>query len=336
MSRMGREWETDDLFTGAEPALEVDDQVLAALVAERQRLAAELHDSVGGILVGIFMELSSLGRQPLEPALRTRLQDTARAAQQALSEIRTLSFALQTPWPEKDTLLETAIEEFAKGFGRRASLKVAVTVGGTGPRPDQTGALALYRVLQEALLNIHRHASATSAHVSLSFEEDGCELTVRDDGRGMTLVEGVPRMGVGIEGMRRRVRQLGGRLRLSSGPTGTTIVARLPQCPADRGPAARPGDPTTGDVVAPLAVAQRYVRVAEVNVARRRAIVARRIRQGLPVDRELELLELAISLHTQTQAYLDVIKAQWRLGLRDAEGRLLPAPRLAVRSPDLH
>ena len=332
---MDREWETDDQFTGSEPELEVGDQVLAAQVAERQRLAAELHDSVGGILVGIFMELSSLGRQPLEPAISARLQDAARAAQQALSEIRTLSFALQTPWPEKDTLLEAAIEDFAKGFGRRATLKVAVNVDGSGPRPDQVRALALYRVLQEALLNIHRHASATSAHVSLSFEEDGCELTVRDDGQGVTLVEGAPRMGVGIDGMRRRVRQLGGRFHLASGPTGTTISARLPLRSAPARAAAGPGDPPAKGVAAPLAVAQRYVRVAEVNVARRRAIVARRIRQGLPVDRELELLELAISLHTQTQAYLDIIQVQWRLGMRDTEGRLLPAPT-AGRPPDFH
>ena len=332
---MDREWETDDQSTGEEPGLEVDDQVLAAQVAERQRLAAELHDSVGGLLAGIFLELSSLDRQPLEPAVRTRVQDLARAAQQALSEIRTLSFALQTPWPEKDTLLETAIADFAKGFGRRATLKVAVHVGGSGPRPDQVRALALYRVLQEALLNIHRHASATSAFVSLSFEEDGCELTVRDDGRGMTLVEGVPRMGVGIDGMRRRVGQLGGRFRLSSGPTGTTISARLPR-PAAQGSATSPGDHPPKGAVAPLAVAQRYVRVAEVNVVRRRAIVARRIRQGLPVERELELLELAITLHTQTQAYLDIIQVQWRLGMRDAEGRLLPATPPAGRSPELH
>ncbi len=209
-------------------------------------------------------------------------------------------------------------------------------VGGSGPRPDQVRALALYRVLQEALLNIHRHARATSARVSLSFEEGACELEVRDDGQGMTLVEGVPRMGVGIEGMRRRVRQLGGWLRLSSGPTGTTITARLPLHPTAPRAVTSHRDPPPGGVAAPLAVAQRYVRVPELNVARRRAIVARRIRHGLSVERELELLELAISLHTQTQAYLDIIQVQWRLGMRDTEGRLLPASSAAVRAAELH
>ena len=320
---MGGEWETDDHFTGSEPALDVDEQVLAAQVAERQRLASELHDSVGGILAGIFLELSTLGRVSQEPAVQSRLGDLARATQQALSEIRTLSFALQTPWPEKDTLLDASVEDFARGFGRRAGLKITVRVNGNGPRPDRARALALYRVLQEALLNIHRHAEAASAVITLTFEQASTELVVRDDGRGMVLVEGVPRMGVGIEGMRRRIKQLDGRLRLTSGPKGTTIAARLPLGAAVRAPDAPIQNPIppTGDTQ--LAVAERYVRVAEVNVERRRAIVARRIRRGLSVDREQELLELAISLQTQTRAYLDVIQTQRRLGMRDEEGRLV-------------
>ena len=334
---MGGKWETDDHPSGSEHALDVDDQVLAAQVAERQRLASELHDSVGGILAGIFLELSSLGRVSQEPAVQVRLGDLARATQQALSEIRTLSFALQTPWPEKDTLLETAVEDFARGFGRRAGLKITVRLNGEGPRPDRTRALALYRVLQEALLNIHRHAEASSAVITLTFEQDACELAIRDDGRGMVLVEGVPRMGVGIEGMRRRIKQLDGRLRLVSGPKGTTVAARLPLHPAARGPDSLAEDRPAKDADTPLAVAERYVRVAEVNVERRRAIIARKIRRGLSVDREQELLELAVSLHTQTRAYLDVIEIQRRLGLRDAEGRLLPSsPLIADAPPEFH
>jgi signal transduction histidine kinase len=216
---------TNGLRARTNEPLQVEERVLAAVADERERLAADLHDSIGGTLAGVVMGLSALQRSMPNAATREKLADLTRALDRGLAEIRTFSFGLQFPWCEPGGSLEIAIAQFATGFGRRAGLKVSVEVAPLCGALGEGAALALVRVLQEALLNVHRHAMASSVTVSLARYGQAAKLTVQDDGRGMDLREGV---GVGLVAMRDRIRRFGGVLQIESGRAGTTISASVP------------------------------------------------------------------------------------------------------------
>lgn len=213
---------------------QVEQRILAAVAEERQRLASELHDSIGGTLSGVAMGLAALEGSARDADSREKLAGLAHAVAQGLAEIRTFSFALQLPWSEPETSFETAVAHFAAGFGRRTGMAVTLDVAPSAGALENGQGLALMRVLQEALLNAHRHARANSVRVYFRSDDDAAWLAIQDDGCGMDMVDGTPPSGAGLVSMRDRIRAVGGVLGIESGAGGTTVSVCLPLRSAKR------------------------------------------------------------------------------------------------------
>lgn len=205
--------------------------VLRAGEQERRRIARNLHDSTAQHLVALDLSLSSLERRlaPVE-ATAAILRDMRESLAAAHREIRTYSYLLHPPQLQR-LGLEATLRRFVEGFGRRSGL--AVEMEASGP-PLALGAeleLALFRVAQEAIMNVHRHAQASRVRVRLARTADRIVLEVEDDGIGLGDPEAFARAcedGVGIPGMQARMAQIGGALELISLPRGLCVRAEAP------------------------------------------------------------------------------------------------------------
>ena len=203
---------------------------------ERRRLARELHDSTAQSLAALSMNLAVAGRsrEALDARARSAMDESLSLAERCSREIRSLSYLLHPPLLE-EVGLPAALRWLVEGFSRRSGITVGLDV------PDEFGRLpmevenALFRIVQECLTNVQRHSEGGNAWIQLARSEAGVSLEVRDDGRGVP-VEALSRrraggevlLGVGILGMRERVRQLGGRLGIDSKGQGTTVRVEIP------------------------------------------------------------------------------------------------------------
>jgi signal transduction histidine kinase len=211
-------------------AVEVGERILEVQAEERQRLATELHDSIGQSLVSLGLWLSRLRMvTPQTEGVATIIRDMSAALGEAQSQIRTLSYLLRPPWPEQECGLENAVRQFVQGFGQRAGLTAEVRLHGPPCRVDRSRELTLFRILQEALVNVHRHAHANGVLVVLTNHGNEVTLQVTDNGHGFPAREGaMVAPGVGILGMRTRIVHFGGELSIESRSDGTTLCVRLP------------------------------------------------------------------------------------------------------------
>ena len=209
-------------------ALEAAAQALVhAETVERRRVGRELHDSTVQHLVAMDLSLTALERRiGLHQEGGSALQDTRIALSAAQREIRTFSFMLHPPELEERGLPDT-LRAFADGFARRTGLHVSLDVAGPRQPMSFELELALFRVAQEALMNVHRHARARSIGVVLRYGDGEISLQVEDDGVGMAESSPQP-AGVGVSGMRDRMSQLDGRLSLEPGVVGLRVVATAP------------------------------------------------------------------------------------------------------------
>jgi PAS domain S-box-containing protein len=199
---------------------------------ERRRIGRELHDGLAQTVLAINLSLAQV-RQSLssEEHAAARSLERARALTQQMSrEIRTLSYLLHPPLLD-DLGLVSALKEYTHGFGERSGIDTELIVTTDFDRLPQPVELAFFRIIQESLANIQRHSGSSNAQIRLHQENSQFILEVIDSGRGMALPSnGNPqpqeaRLGVGIPGMRERMSQIGGRLDIISGPTGTTVRA---------------------------------------------------------------------------------------------------------------
>lgn len=202
---------------------------------ERRRIARELHDSVAGGLLAANLSLAELGRSGSVLTRRGRvvLADAHKILKGLAREIRSISYLLHPP--ALDQLgLTSAIEEYANGFSQRSGIQADVEISegiGRLPRDVET---AVFRIIQESLGNIQRHSGSPSARIALKKLATKLTLKVSDRGRGFprAIVEiessRSNMLGVGILGMRERMRQLGGELEIRSGRSGTTVEVALP------------------------------------------------------------------------------------------------------------
>ena len=229
----------------AEAALrELSGRLLRLEDDERQRIARELHDTTAQELAAITMNLAVLkARAPeLKVGAQAILAETIALTDRCASEVRTMSYLLHPPALEA-LGLAGAGRDYIDGFARRSGLRVDLEISGDFGRLPAETELALFRVLQESLVNIHRHSGSRKASIQLARTTDQIRLEVRDTGRGMKktddpLAEGPPAggLGVGIPGMRERMRQLGGRLQIQSDAQGTSVIATVPVGPKTERP----------------------------------------------------------------------------------------------------
>jgi len=199
---------------------------------ERRRIARELHDSLGQYLTALKINLE-VAAQSANPKRDELLAEAVKLADSCLTETRTISHLLHPPLLD-EAGFASAANWYVQGFAARSGVDVNFNVPSDMMRLPAPVETVLFRVLQESLTNIHRHAQSTAADIQLQVEPQGVRLTVRDRGRGMPpeLLERFRRdgtqSGVGLAGMRERVRELGGRLDISSGHEGTMLVAEIP------------------------------------------------------------------------------------------------------------
>ncbi len=202
---------------------------------ERRRIGRDLHDSTGQILTALGMQLARLQRLADAENSPTRglIADCAALAQRCSSDIRTASYLLHPPLLDEIGLL-SALRWLADGLTRRSDINVVLYLPETLPRLPRELELALFRVVQEAISNVHRHAQSPSITIRLTLGAEAITLEVEDAGLGIpeafdsgNVPEPIMR-GVGLGGMRERLRQLGGQLTILSSPNGTCVRATVP------------------------------------------------------------------------------------------------------------
>lgn len=201
---------------------------------ERRRIARELHDSGSQYLAGAKMCVDEVRRQSpnLPPNAKSRLEEAGELIESCLAEIRTLSYLLHPPLLEQMGL-GPATRWYVEGFASRGRMKVDLEIPGDLPRLDEAIELCLFRVLQECLTNVHRHSGSKAAKVKIAVSAQAASVEVRDQGKGIpkrasSNLQGHPRPGVGIRGMRERLSDLGGILQIASDEHGTTVKAAIP------------------------------------------------------------------------------------------------------------
>jgi signal transduction histidine kinase len=154
-------------------------------------------------------------------------------AEQSMTEIRTLSYLLHPPFLDDKGLLP-ALRWYAAGFGERSGINLDLELPESFERLPRDTATALFRIVQESLINVHRHAGSETACIRLRRDAATLVLEIADQGHGIPsaslehIMSGSGIVGVGIAGMHERVEQLGGRLEIESGDRGTTVRVRLP------------------------------------------------------------------------------------------------------------
>jgi hypothetical protein len=196
---------------------------------ERSRIARELHDELGQSLTALRIDLNWLRSRggPLTAAMRERLQAALSLVERTVDAVRRISEDLR-PRMLDDLGLAAAIEHHVSQFSQRSGIPCSLTMNREEFEVDSRCATAVFRVVQEALTNVARHADAANVAVRIEETADGIRLSVRDDGRGFAEQGGGKTFG--LIGMRERVAALGGRIEIESVPEqGTAIEAWIPR-----------------------------------------------------------------------------------------------------------
>lgn len=225
---IARRMQTEDMLR------KLSARILTLQDEERRRLGRELHDSAGQMLAALHINLGVIAqRTQQDPILAAKVADTAALADQVISEIRTLSYLLHPPMLD-EAGLASAVEWYVRGFSERSKIAVNIQIDPGLPRFPMEVETAIFRIIQESLVNIHRHSGSRTAFISLRANAAGAALTIRDEGCGIpeeilkNFEEGAANMGVGMGGMRERARQLGGSIEIRSAHPGTLVEVRIP------------------------------------------------------------------------------------------------------------
>jgi signal transduction histidine kinase len=198
---------------------------------ERRKFSRDLHDSLGQYLVGTKMNIDILAAEiPDNPVL----VDSSELLERALAETRTISHLLHPPMLD-ETGFATAARWYVDGFSKRSGIKTSIDIPENFDRLAPALEIALFRVLQESLTNVHRHSRCSEAEVTVALDQQNVVLQIRDNGAGMPpdflerFRSNAINTGVGLAGMRERIREIGGHLDVHSDAGGTLIAAALPR-----------------------------------------------------------------------------------------------------------
>ena len=217
----------------AEEALrKLSGRLLGIQDQERRRIARELHDSLGQYLAGLKIAIEMLGSSPQSEKNQALLVECSEILEKSITETRTLSHLLHPPLLD-EAGFASAASWFVSGFSERSGILVSLDLPPDLPRPSEAVEIALFRVLQESLTNVHRHSRAASAEIKVEADAEQITIEIRDHGRGMPreILEQVgdgTRLGVGLAGMRERIHELVGEFEVKSDENGTTIRATVP------------------------------------------------------------------------------------------------------------
>jgi signal transduction histidine kinase len=201
---------------------------------ERRRIARDLHDSTGQALALLSMNLSALQEEAkrINPEIGTALSENVEIVNQVSGELRTISYLLHPPLLDEMGLL-SALRWFADGFEQRSGIKVELALDSEFGRASADLETAIFRVVQESLTNIHRHADSATATIRLAQSGEGVSLQIQDSGKGITPAKlseitsgGVS--GVGLRGMAERIENFRGTFDITSDETGTCISVSIP------------------------------------------------------------------------------------------------------------
>src|SRR6202140_458644 len=202
--------------------------------AERRRIAREMHDSVGQLVAAVSMNLSAVREQSdrVDAKGAKAVAETIMLVGEIEREIRTISHLLHPPLLD-EAGLGSALRWYGDEFSERSKISVDLSIPPDFERLPHDMEIAVFRVVQECLTNIHRLSGSATATINMVAEDSRIVVRVQDSGKGIPLkrqqeLNSTDRTGVGFRGMRERVRQLGGSLKIQSDSNGTVIFATLP------------------------------------------------------------------------------------------------------------
>jgi signal transduction histidine kinase len=200
---------------------------------ERRRIARHMHETVAQSLAALKMNLAIVekAKEVLDNRATYALEEIRSLLEVCIREVRTLSYLLHPPLLDESGL-PSALRWYTEGFEQRSGVRVNLQIPANLGRLSQEMETTLFRIVQECLTNIHRHSGSSTATIAVRQNAEELVLEVKDEGRGMppriiNANEPVGVVGVGIAGMRERIKQLGGQMEIQSDSKGTTVKAVL-------------------------------------------------------------------------------------------------------------
>lgn len=220
---------TTELERKSEEIQELNGRLLQLQDEERRRLARELHDSTGQMLAALNINLTLMKDLSADSdgKMTKIVKESGALTEELTRQIRTMSYLLHPPLLD-EAGLESALRWYVEGFSQRSNIAVEVNVSENVGRLPSDIEIALFRVVQESLTNVHRHSGSRVASVNIARDAERVALEIRDEGKATQAGKKTFAPGVGILGMRERVRLLGGKLEIYSDEAGTLIRALVP------------------------------------------------------------------------------------------------------------
>jgi signal transduction histidine kinase len=224
---------TKELQRANEELRELSSRLQQLSDSERRRLARELHDGAGQLVAGIAMNVAVLKNEAsrINAKAAKRAEDTAELISQLNNEIRTVSHLLHPPLLD-EIGISSALRWYVDGFAERSKISATLDLPDSLERLPADLEIAVFRAVQECLTNVHRHSRSPSCAVKVSQDLDQLVVEIRDAGIGIPK-EKQPALafsggGVGLRGLRERLRHLGGTLEINSSDKGTVVTVRVP------------------------------------------------------------------------------------------------------------
>lgn len=273
---------------------------------ERRHIARDLHDITGQKLALQSMALSALQTKQashLDAEAQQILSESLVLNKEISTEIRTLSYLLHPPLLD-ELGLSSAARWYATGFIKRTGIPIDIEVPQEMERLKPDAEVAIFRVLQESLTNVHRYANTPKARVRISTTADQIKVEIEDYGKGFQAArskfpqESVARLGVGIQGMTERIRQLGGRLEITSRPKrGTLVTATIPLHSSQLAPPAASASSSSppSAVSTNTSVAAHHHQRQQVLIADDHDMLRRGVRNTLQTEPDLEICGEAVN-----------------------------------------
>jgi PAS domain S-box-containing protein len=233
-SKIARDISQRKKYEAALKETEFSARILRTQDEDRRRIARELHDGVGQTIAAIAMNNSMIEKEKdkLPENVSRSVSQNEKLIQQASSDIRTVAYLLHPPLLD-EIGLRSALEWYVEGFAERSKIEARLVCPKDLPRLPELSELVIFRIAQECLTNIHRHANCTKALVELASTATELKMRIQDNGQGISEekrkeIAAGKSTGVGLRGMRERIHNVGGTFDIDSNEKGTTVFVTLP------------------------------------------------------------------------------------------------------------